>query len=224
MISISKDVAAKFPGVTIGIIEGECAKNSIADEKAFLEETAQAEAKTRLIPVLSENPNIAAWRKMFRAFGEDPTKRKSSAEALAKRVLNGESLPRINGIVDCYNLVSLRNLVPIGGHDSEKIEGQVTLRFAREGEKFTPLGAREIQETNGGEVVYADAKKILCRKWNYRDCEEAKISGETTRFTLIADGAMGLEREKVEKTAFDLAKTLERMLEACKASVSFAQT
>ncbi|MFH1056851.1 MAG: phenylalanine--tRNA ligase beta subunit-related protein, partial [Candidatus Micrarchaeota archaeon] len=117
MISISAEVAAKFLGITIGIAEGECSKNSITDEQAYLAETREAEKKARQIPVLAENPSIAAWRKMYRAFGEDPTKRKPSAEALAKRVSNGESLPRVNGIVDCYNLVSLRNLLPIGGHD-----------------------------------------------------------------------------------------------------------
>ena len=74
MIEISEAVKAKFPGITIGIVEGECARNAIVDEAAFLVETKLAEAKAREITALSEQPNIAAWRKMFRAFGEDPTK------------------------------------------------------------------------------------------------------------------------------------------------------
>jgi DNA/RNA-binding domain of Phe-tRNA-synthetase-like protein len=224
MISITPEVAAKFPGITLGVVEGECVENKIADESAFLKEKSKAEAQARQIPVLAENPNIAAWRKMYRAFGEDPTKRKPSAEALAKRVLGEEGLPRINGIVDCYNVVSLRNLLPVGGHDAEKIAGNEVLRFAKEGEKFTPLGAQEAQETNEGEVVYADEQKILCRKWNYRDCEEAKIADHTKKFVLVVDGAMGISGEKVENAAKDLAATLEKFVVGCKTKVSFVKT
>ena len=211
MILISEEVKAKFPGITIGVVAGECSRNALADESAFESESDQTQSHARQIQVLAEQPNIAAWRKMFRAFGEDPTKRKSSAEALAKRVLNGEALPRINTIVDCYNVVSLRNLIPIGGHDAQNIQGNVQLRFAHAGEKFTPLGGQEVQETNEGEVVYADDAKILCRKWNYRDCEEAKISEQTEKFVLVVDGAVGIASELVEKAAFDLSKTLESL-------------
>ena len=224
MLKISKEIAARFPGVTIGIVQGECAKNAFADENAYLQQARAAEEETRKIANLAEQPNVAAWRKMYRAFSEDPTKRKPSAEALAKRVLNGEQLPRVNALVDCYNLVSLRNLIPVGGQDREKIVGQMVLRFAREGESFTPLGAKEIQQANEGEVVYADAEKILCRKWNYRDCEEAKIAETTAKFVLVVDGAAGIPAEKVEGAANELKAALEKFIQGCSANTSFART
>ncbi|MFH1056293.1 MAG: phenylalanine--tRNA ligase beta subunit-related protein, partial [Candidatus Micrarchaeota archaeon] len=108
--------------------------------------------------------------------------------------------------------------------DLEKVEGKVTLRFAKEGEKFTPLGALEVQETNEGEVVYADEQKILCRKWNYRDCEEAKIAEYTKKFVLVVDGAMDISGEQVENATNDLALTLEKFVDGCKARISFVKT
>jgi len=142
MLKISKEIAARFPGVTIGIVQGECAKNAFADENAYLQQARAAEEETRKIANLAEQPNVAAWRKMYRAFGEDPTKRKPSAEALAKRVLNGEQLPRVNALVDCYNLVSLRNLIPVGGQDREKDSWTNGFAVRKGGGKLYPFGRK----------------------------------------------------------------------------------
>lgn len=219
--SVSPEVRARFPSARICFVQGSCAPNTFSDEAAFSEYATTAEAQVRAIPVLSEHPNIAAWRKIFRAFGEDPTKRKPSAEALAKRIIKGEPLPRLNPIVDCYNAVSLKHLIPIGGQDSDKIAGEITLRFSKEGEPFIALGG-ERQTANGGEVVYADAEKILCRKWNYRDCEPAKISAETRKFVLFVDGAEGIQESAVEEAAQDLCQLLQKCVSGCIAAYSIS--
>jgi len=73
-------------------------------------------------------------------------------------------------------------------------------------------------------VVYADAEKILCRKWNYRDCEEAKIAETTTKFVLVVDGAAGIPAEKVEGAANELKAALEKFIQRCSANTSFART
>lgn len=156
---------------------------------------------------------------MYRAFGEDPTKRKPSAEALAKRIRTGEPLPRLNAVVDCYNAVSLKHTLPVGGQDADCLAGEIVLRFAREGEPFIALGG-EAQETNEGEVVYADSEKILCRKWNYRDCESAKISERTRNFILVVDGAEGISIHEVEAAAKELCETLKRFVRDCTAAYS----
>ena len=217
--SVSPGVKMRFPTARVGFIQGECAANAFSDEERLAEYADNAIAQTRLISSLPEHPNIAAWRKMYRAFGEDPTKRKPSAEALAKRIQKGEPLPRLNAIVDCYNAVSLMHLLPVGGQDADKISGGVVLRFAQEGEPFVALGG-ELQATNAGEVIYADAKNVLCRKWNYRDCEPAKISEETRRFVLVVDGAEGIPRDAVDAAARDLCMLLEKCVSGCAAAHS----
>ena len=45
-----------------------------------------------------------------------------SAEALLARVLKGGELPRINALVDTYNAVSVRHLIPVGGEDLDRLE------------------------------------------------------------------------------------------------------
>ncbi len=53
---------------------------------------------------LSELPTLSAWRQAFRRFGANPTKHRSAAEALLRRLQKGD-IPGINTLVDIGNLV-----------------------------------------------------------------------------------------------------------------------
>ena len=48
----------------------------------------------------------------------------SSIESMARRVLRGDPFPKINPLVDLYNSVSLKYLVPMGGHDLDTLQGK----------------------------------------------------------------------------------------------------
>ena len=49
---------------------------------------------------------------------------------MARRVLRGDKLPLINALVDVGNIVSLRHIMPVGGHDFGVMRGDIALRFA----------------------------------------------------------------------------------------------
>ncbi len=145
---------------------------------------------------LAEIPGIAAWRKAYRAFGIKRTSYRSSVERLLKNVLAGRSLPVINGFVDAYNAVSLAHVLPIGADDLDGVIGDFAFRYAKEGDSFQDMGADE--DENGypesppkaGEVVYADARKVLCRRWNWRQDARSLVTTRTTRavVTLQSNG------------------------------------
>lgn len=75
-------------------------------------------------------------RKLYHAFGIDPSKTRPSSEALLRRILKGKGLYRVNAVVDAANLASLTFLLPVGLYDLEKIRPPITLRAGSEGEGF----------------------------------------------------------------------------------------
>jgi len=99
-------------------------------------------------------PDIAPARELYRHFGIDPTRYRPSSEALLRRVLRGERLPRVNSLVDVANVVSLRLQVPIGLYDLAHVRGPLTLRLGREGESYT--GIRKEQVNVAGRICVAD--------------------------------------------------------------------
>jgi DNA/RNA-binding domain of Phe-tRNA-synthetase-like protein len=72
--------------------------------------------------------------------GAKPSKYPSSVEALAARVLRGEALPRVNRLVDIYNAVSVKHLLPVGGEDADALTGTLRLVVTDGGEPFDPRG------------------------------------------------------------------------------------
>jgi len=202
----------RYPGVHIGVLVGRGLRNPLMDARV---EEAKREAVKTLRDKIGDGPasrhqNIASWRDMYRSFGTKAGDYRPSAEALARRALKEGALPRINAAVDAYNAVSVRHLVPMGGFDLDRVRGDIWLRFSDGGETFIPLGPAAPEETYRGEVVYADDERILTRRWNYRDCEETKITEGTVNVAMFADGSPGIPRSVVE----DALRDLEALLRA----------
>lgn len=147
---------------------------------------------------LSEIPGVAAWRKAYRAFGIKKTSYRSAVERLVKNALADRPLPPINPFVDCYNVVSLTHVFPLGADDLDQVAGDIAFRYARKGDSFLDMGAGDAGRAAGetsdppkpGEVVYADAGKVLCRRWNWRQDQRSLVSPATSRavVTVQANG------------------------------------
>lgn len=134
---------------------------------------------------LAEIPGIAAWRRAYRAFGIKKTSYRSSVERLVKNALAERPLPAINGFVDCYNAVSLGHVFPLGADDLDQVTGDIAFRYARPGDSFLDMSAGEGETAEDppkpGEVVYADAAKVLCRRWNWRQDRRSLVTPATRR-------------------------------------------
>ena len=102
-------------------------------------------------------------------------------------MLAGGALPGVNAFVDAYNAVSLAALLPAGADDLDCVRGDLAFRFARAGDSFQDMAAAEgggepaLDPPKPGEVVYADAEKVLCRRWNWRQDARSLIRRETAR-------------------------------------------
>lgn len=149
---------------------------------------------------LSDIPGIAAWRRAYRAFGIKKTSYRSSVERLVKNTLAERQLPAINGFVDCYNAISLTHVLPLGADDLDKVAGDIAFRTSRPGDSFLDMAAGGAGDTANdppkpGEVVYADAEKVLCRRWNWRQDQRSLVSPQTRRavITVQANGWGDLE-------------------------------
>ena len=66
----------------------------------------------------------------------------------------------INNIVDVTNVILLQEGQPLHAFDLDKIEGKVTVRYARRGEKIVTLDGEE-RELNETDIVIADEKKAI---------------------------------------------------------------
>ena len=138
---------------------------------------------------LSDHPHIAAWRAAYAAFGAKPKKHLCSVEALVVRVLKDEVLPSINTVVNLYNAISLEHVIPVGGEDWDKLDGNLELTFASGKEPFATRRSGEsiVEHPDAGEVVWRDPTGVTCRRWNWRQCERTAVAPGTTRAYFVFD-------------------------------------
>ena len=101
-----------------------------------------------------EIEGLAPARRLYRAFGIDPTSTRPSSEALLRRILQGKPFPSINSAVEVCNLCSTSFLLPIGLYDAAKIDGGVTLRQGEPGESYP--GIRKDSVNVAGRPVLVD--------------------------------------------------------------------
>jgi DNA/RNA-binding domain of Phe-tRNA-synthetase-like protein len=135
------------------------------------------------------HPHIAAWRQAYAAFGAKPSKFPCSVEALLDRTLKGRDLPAINQIVDRYNAVSLASVLPIGGEDLDRLDGDLILTVADGTEPWETMheGQEIIAHPEPGEIVWRDNAGVTCRRWNWRQGLRTQLTERTTNAYFVLD-------------------------------------
>jgi DNA/RNA-binding domain of Phe-tRNA-synthetase-like protein len=170
---------------------------------------AEAQLRRSGLERATDHRHVAAWRAAFSAFGAKPSRYPSSAEALIGRVLKGQQLPRVNVLVDFYNAVSVRHVVPVGGEDADRLEGPLRLAVAEGGEPFDPRGdGNDVEAVAPGEVTWRDDRGVTCRRWNWRQGRRTQLTEATTRAFFVFDRLDGLTVDELHAAADELSALL----------------
>lgn len=209
---IDSKIFEKFPDLNIGIVVAKGIDNNGSNEEIInlireKEKDIRANFNTE---TLSQNQKIDAWRKAYSSFGAKPKKYRCSVENLYRMILEGVKLNHINKIVDIYNYISLKNVVPVGGDDTDKVDGNITLKFSQGDEPFVELNSKEIKNPKEGEVIYSDDKEVLCRRWNWRECDKSKMTEETKNVTLVVEGLPPVTKQEVEAIIKELGELVQK--------------
>lgn len=218
---VNQRVFQEFPGTRIGVVHATDVTNKDGQEAYLVLQKEVAQLKKLLTAqTLAHHPFIHAWQLAYKKMGLNPKKYLSSVENLANRVLKGQELRSINPMVDLYNAISLKYLLPLGGENLDMMRGDLHLRFAMGDEKPAQLlGQKEPYKSELGEVFYADDEGAVCVRWNWREATRTLLTPETRNALLIID-ALEIVPETILTSAInELAHLIQKH---CKGNVSVA--
>lgn len=205
---VSDQIFQSFPDVILGVVifQGIENKGENKDVTAGLREV-EASLGSRLAGIsVSDHPQISPWREAYRKFGAKPKDYPSSIENLVRRVLKGHHVPHINLVVDIYNWISLRHIIPVGGEDLDQIVGDIHLTFASDSEPpVRLLGEPEARSPKPREVIYRDEVSAICRRWNWKEADRTKFTEQTTNGILIVEGLPPVRLELVQRAIDELS-------------------
>jgi DNA/RNA-binding domain of Phe-tRNA-synthetase-like protein len=212
--SIQKELFDILPDLTIGMVVARDVDNTYPFKEIddLLAQAVEEVKKNFVGDKAQEHPRIKPWRTAFSKLGISGSKFPSSIESMARRILKGDPFPKINPLVDLYNSVSLRFLVPMGGHDLDTIAGNIHLRFAEGWEPFSPMGGGETATVPKGELVYRDDREVLTRNWVWRQCEKDKTTEKTRNIFIPIDVLGEVGRERADEIILELSHLIPKYL------------
>ncbi len=202
----------RFPDLRAGVILARGLANR-PTPPALLEEFL-AEQR-RVIQRIGETPlseisSLAAWRAAFRGFGVDPTKYRSAAEALLRRLTKKGDIPSINALVDLCNLVSIRYAVPVAAFESRAVQGSILVHFSDGTESFLPLGESAAEHPEPGEVIFSGASgSVVARRWCWRQSEDSAAQLETHEAIICTEAHHANAQADVEAAVRDMLDLIQ---------------
>lgn len=205
-LTLAEDFLALFPDALIGTVTVHGLDNTRFGPEAATMLAVQTPKTAKDLPDedLALHPAIAPWRAAYARFGVKPSKTRSSIENLL-RSAKAQRLRSINPLVDLYNTVSLRHLLPAGGEDLARVVGDILLTRAIGDEDFVPLGGAVQEPPPAGAVVYRDDVGVICSCWNWREADRTKLTETTTDALLVLEAIPPIPRARLEEALADLA-------------------
>jgi DNA/RNA-binding domain of Phe-tRNA-synthetase-like protein len=204
-ITVAGDLAGRVR-LGVAVIDGVTVR---ASDPALAAEIAAAaeDLRRRHAGVPSGDvPGVEEARTLYKAFGIDPTKTRPSNEALLRRVLKGEALYTVNTLVDALNLSSVREQMPFGLYDLDRVEPPVELRRGRPGESYE--GIRKAAVNVDGRPVLSDARGAFGNPTS--DSARTMITLETRATLVIAYASATAAASRVQGVVERTAATLVR--------------
>ncbi len=200
-----------FPGLDAYLVEvgGLAVRERNARLDAFVPGLVQEFREHLKLETLKDEPALRAYRDFYWRVGIDPTKIRPASEALLRRILQGKDMPRINTLVDAYNLASMKTRIAIAAFDAAHTRGDIRMRLARAGEEFLGIGMEAPVVLKGVEVVCEDDDGLVAI-YPYRDSHRTRATTVTTDTVFMTCGVPGIERSVLADAAAITREFVER--------------
>jgi DNA/RNA-binding domain of Phe-tRNA-synthetase-like protein len=198
--ALERSLGERFPGLNAHLVEMDRLRIRDRDDHldAFATTLTKEFRNHLVLETLRDEPTVRAYRDFYWRVGIDPTKVRPASEALLRRILQGKEFPRINTLVDAYNLASMKSRVAIAAFDATQLNGELTMRLAKSGEAFHGIGMDSPVILKGSEVVVQDSRQLVA-VYPYRDSEATKVAAGTTHVLFMTCGVPGIAEEKLNE-------------------------
>ncbi|HLO12414.1 MAG TPA: phenylalanine--tRNA ligase beta subunit-related protein [Pseudoneobacillus sp.] len=118
---------------------------------------------------------IKEWRQIFKTTGKDPNRYRPSVEALYRRIKKQNFIDSVQSAIDVNNFFSLQYQIPIGVYDTNKINGDITIRVGNPSEEYVGLNGR----SNSVENLIVSADGIGAFGSPFVDSDRTPVTKDT---------------------------------------------
>ena len=200
--------------VVIGIAKNIDPQAPLSDSFLTKQKKMQDWALQCDVDEILKHPVTQGYTDLLQSVGRSIKKYPPTVPAFIRNIQRRGSMPHINSVIDIYNVESLHSLLAIGGHDLDKIDGQIEFTVNKEAGVFLPISSTEkhVAETD---YVYRDPKGIIA--WlGVRDGEQYKFDDGTKNAIFIIQGntntSVEMRVEALKRIQNDLAECMPQLV------------
>jgi len=153
------------------------------------------------IAAIRDTAEVQAFRRIYQAVGVNPNRHAPACQRMLEMAWRRGDLPRINTLVDLYNMVSIECLFSLGAHDLREVDLPLRLGMAARDESFTPLGSYGGEDLRCGEFAYFDARQRVVCRLDLVQADFTRITALTTDALLIVEGTPAHDQQTFEKAS-----------------------
>ena len=210
---IEKRIFKYFPGMKINAVaacgiqpqENTTTIKSMLDDAWQIAAAASVEYKNP-----QSHPYIKPWGEYMKAVGAPRKQFPSSIEAMVRRAGKSNVSFSINPLVDFYNAISLKYLVPAGGFDIDALDDDLWLRFSNQDDTFLALDSNEEISVADGEVSYACGSIIITRHFVWKQAKHAILTPKSKNVLFVSEILGNLPDEIVDEVAVAITSGLKQ--------------
>lgn len=144
---------------------------------------------------------IIDGRNAYKKYGKDPSRYRLAVESLYRRLSKGNSLYRINNVVDLGNVLSIKTRKSVAVLDYHKIVGDVEIRLGQDKDEYYGIGRGKLNISNI--PLYEDSVGAFGSVTS--DTERTMITSDTTKILLFIISFSG---DKALAEEIEYAKTI----------------
>lgn len=205
--SIHQDIIDLLPARLCGVVVLTGINNKSASKEPYaLLKQVMDEIQKKDIEAIDE---IQEWNQAFETLRINPNKFPPSIVAMVKRLSKGNDLPSVNAVVDLYNTVTLKKMIPMGGYDLDKVTDDMEIRFTEPKDRFLPMGKKEAEEVSTGEAVFVSGHTVMASNFAWRQDDIHKVTENTTNVLLRVESLKG-SKEELKETLDEVARLIQK--------------
>lgn len=148
-ITIRKSITEKLPNFNIIALSFDCECFEGSEDIDSLIKTTEEKIRGEysLEDVLNI-PLIKEARDGYKILKKDPSRYRLAVESLYRRIVKGNSLYRINSLVDLGNVLSIETKRSVAALDLDKINGDIYIRLGKDTDVYEGIGRGLINVEN----------------------------------------------------------------------------
>ena len=208
--TVDESVFEKNPKLVIGLVVANGLDNTKTNEAVNALFTAEVEkaAKDLEGAAVKSLPELAVYQNEMKNFGLNPNKYPASIEALLSRIVKQGSLPLLSSAINAGNYVSVKYRMPVGAHDIDSLDSDLSVRLSTEEDLLNPDNDLEGDRLTVGEPVYVCGHSVRTRRYIWRQTPAGRLNEKAVNIVFPID-ANESTLDKLNQALEELSAVLE---------------